>query len=264
MSKRVRPQEEIDTDELIRVWMEKSNITMAQARTLYAILMDCMVDHLCVEFKSVDMGFCAIHPSLYRKNWPQYVWQRFPFLGQWIRGKSAAERERIINEAGVKHDLSDCSMLACRNGLVYVGLEVVPKKSWFRYSLYAQRKLLSSAGPVGYARLVGRIVHRLKDRMLETYRLYLAQVSLPNAKLASGRYYGGASFLAERRDNKKIRASAIPVRLSPLVVNRDPSELQSSGAAEDLASANAYLPEVRALQPPAQDLRDGGGQSKEE
>ncbi len=236
--KKPRTPESVDTEELIRSWADKSNLEVREARVLWQILCGEMAEHLAAQFKSVDFGFCVVHACPYRTNWKNFLIMRYPFLSQWIRGKSAAERNRIINEAGVPVDMQDAYILAVRNGVAYIGLEISPRKSWWRYSLSIQKKLLASAGPVGYCRLFGRVIHKLKDRLLESYLAHLAASAIPCGKLASGRYYAGQNFLVPNRERKKVRPSSVPVRLSPLYQPNSPSEILSSGVAEDLVKSH--------------------------
>lgn len=245
-----------DTEELIREIADKGNLEVKQARILWQIITDCMVEHVAVHFKSVDLGFAMLHPCPYRANWKNYLIQRFGGMGQWIRGKSRAERERILRESGMPIEMQDVYLMAVRGGVAYFGLEVVPKRSWWFYMLKVQKRLLAAAGPVGYLRGMGRIVSRLKERMIESHFSHLHQIALPCGKKHSGRYWGGNCFLAENRERKKVRPSSIPVRIGPLYQPNDPTEMVSSVSDGDVDWALKGMPQVSPVQSQIGDVRD--------
>lgn len=239
--KKPQTPEARETHEMLRVIAEKANIEPRQMYLLWDIITGEMAEHLALHFRSVDFGFAVLHACPYRHNWKNYVIQRLPFLGQWIRGKSIAERDRIIRESGLLSELQETYMLAVRQGRVYVTLEILPKKSWWRYALAVQNRLLAAAGPVGYCRGIGKIVGRLKERMIEAYLSHLHQISTPCARLWKGRYYGNATVLTEYRERKKVRPSSLPVRIGQLYVPNSPSEFLSTHTETDLEKSDANL-----------------------
>lgn len=249
--KRPLTPESSETEELIRSIADKANLEVKQARVLWQIVCGEMAEHLAVHFKSIDLGFAVLHPCPYRVNWKDHLKARFPFLGQWIRGRSVAERDRIVAEAGVSVEMQETQLLAVRNGRVYFGLELVPKKDWWRYMLWAQNKLLAGAGPVGYCRGIGRIVSRLKERMLGAYLSHIHQVAIPCGRCHTGRYYNGQQYLVENRLPKKATPSSVPVRLGPLYQPNSQSEFVSSHVDSGVEKSNAGvlpMPDLRQKQ----------------
>lgn len=257
--KREKSPEHSETEELLKEISDKSNLDYGQTKILWSIMVDCMVDHLCVRFKSIDLGFAVIHPRPYRANWHNYMIQRFGALSQWVRGRSRHERDRILNESGALAEMQDSYLMAVRNGLMYLGLQIVPKRSWWRYMLHVQKRLLAAAGPVGYCRGIGRIVHKLRNRMAEAHLSHLHEIAQPCGRLHSGRYYGGNRYLAENRERKKVRPSAVPVRLGPLYEPNDPAEIVSTHADETVEKAPSGLLPMPHIQQKVIDVRDSSG-----
>lgn len=253
---RKRSPESIDTEEMVKEWSEMTNMDYAKSKVLWEILKEVMMRHMATKFKSVDFGFCVLHPCAYRTNWKNYLLQSMEWMGRLIRHKGKDHRDWIFRSLDLNGRLHSSELLSVRNGLAYITLEVVPKRSWWRFMLHVQRRLLASLGPAKYCAAIGRLVGRLKPRLIESYVSHLSEIAIPCGRLAQGRYFNGRQYLVENRNRGKVRPVPLPVELGPLYYPSDPFEFS-----QPLDEAGSPPPPSKLLpmsdnEPPVIDLRD--------
>ena len=172
--------------------------------------------------KSVDLGFCQLHPSPMRANWKQILIAKFPFLGPRLFGKSRKDKERLMELCDFDVQFCDSKMLALVSGR-YVAwtMEVEPRKSWWRAMFKQEVKVFNALGSLSYAEFIAKKINDLRARLIRTYLTYLRQVAYPAARVYRGGT-GKRAYLAPYVPSGKVRPVDTPDGDVSVVVPRNP------------------------------------------
>jgi hypothetical protein len=210
------------------------------------------------EGKSVDFGFVTLHPCPYRSNWKQIMLSLFPRLGPALLHKSAEERDSVMVSSGAYAFMFRSKLLAIQVGhLVQWGIEVEPKRSWWRATFRREEYLFKSKGAVEYAKYIASSIKtRMYYKMLRCYISFLRQVALPVGTI---RKIGasGHGRLWPYVPVGRVRPVALSHVPSDWVVARDPEKVDPNPCIA-VADPDEELQKVLHIQPEAPDVRTGG------
>jgi hypothetical protein len=246
-----------ETAALLKEVAVKCNLSWAEAKMFWSVFCQCSARHLAEDHKSVDLGYCVIHPMPLRKNWKGMLACAFATLGPWLKGAPVAERERVLVQSGWQAEIRRASSLAVRGGVAYIGLEVVPKAPWWRVMLKVQKRRISALGPAKYCQYLARLIQWMEAKIVQGYVAYLQQIAIPCGSLRSGRYRSNVQYLIERVPKGKVVARNVEIRQVSPVLHYKPTDLQPDETGEPLVGQDEDLPEVPTLQQDAEDVRDG-------
>lgn len=239
-------------------------INYSQLSILYPAICQAAMEWLLVQKKSVDFGFALLHPRPHRANWQQIMVALFPKLGPTLLGKPRLEKEALLTASGFNTKLLSGETLAvAAERYIAWGIEVEPKRSWWKAMFRFEASKLSALGSTNYAAFTARQITNLRPKLTRVYLSFLKQIAYPCAKISKSRLCG-RGFIVPYTPKGRVRAVAasdIPV---VAVVPRAPEELPTPSLKE-VVLENAGLPPVRSFQPENVDLRfldgaEGGGQ----
>jgi len=227
-------------------------VSRAQVKLIWQVITQEALDHLARERKSLDLGFCVLHPCPYRGSWKAQLMQATPSLMQGLKGQPKKLHDAIFGLAGVNDQMRNTCMLAfdVRHRAIYWGLEVEPKKEWHRVSMTHENAKVLHLGPSGYFKYVAKAITRLRPRLLSLYLSWAKALSKPMAapgKTSQGRPpyltpriprgratpdtptyfpepavdYSDPSLLAEQTNADAISRSAEGLRQMPHLLARD-------------------------------------------
>lgn len=235
-------------------------ISRAQMKLTWQILQEAALDHLARERKSLDLGFCVIHPCPYRGSWKAQLYQATPSLVQGLKGQPQKLHEAIFGLAGVNDQMRNTSMLAfdTRHKTCYWGLEVEPKKGWYRASMEHENRKISALGASGYFKYVAKALTRLRPRLRSVYLGWLKTLSKPMA--APGRTsQGRPPYLAARVPRGRATPDTPSYLPEPHYDYGDTTLLAQQTEPDSIHRSHEGVLSLPDLQPRAIDLRDAGG-----
>jgi len=244
-------------DFLKYVAQKTGHCSFEQLAILYPAICQAAMEWLLVERKSVNFGFCILHPRPHRANWREILLSTFPKLGPSLLGKSRVVKEAILTSCGFFNKLFDTKLLAvARHRFITWGIDVELKRSWWRAMLRRESYLHNKLGSVEYCSYIARCIDKLKPKTLSVYLSHLRQISYPAGKLFKSRSYSRA-FIAPYVPKGKVQAirddgyevSVVVPRKPEEVVPKEPSEVESPN--ETLLG----LPDLRSK---TADMRIGG------
>lgn len=231
-------------------------ISYEQLSILYPAICQSAMEWLLRDKKSVDMGFCVLHPMPHRANWKQILIALFPTLGPTLLGKTKAQKTDLMTSTGFFNKMFSGEMLAVGvERYVMWGIEVELRRSWWRAMFRQEAYKFAQLGSVEYAAYVARQILKLRTKLTNVYLSWLRQISYPCAKIQSSRVHrrGYIVPLVPKGKVRPVADNEIPVSI---VVPRSPEELVAPGLAA-LLPTDAGLPKVRDFRQESGDLRVG-------
>lgn len=229
-------------------------VSYPQLAILYPAICQASMEWILQEKRSVDFGFCILHPRPHRANWKQILVALFPTMGVSLLGRPRALKEALLTSSGFVTKLFSGELLAvAKERFVVWGVEIELKRSWWKAMFRLENATLSALGSVQYAAYTAKQIERIKPRLINAYLSFLRQVSYPCAKIQQSRTYR-RGFIAPYVPKGRVRAVAVgDIPVHP-VVARNAREVADRPLRE-VAIPDAGLPPVPDFPPLETDLR---------
>ena len=241
-------------EKLLKSISETGVISLPQMKLVWEVMQEKMLDQLINQQRSIDLGFAEIYPIPYRANWKNGLHDEFKNIGQDFKGKGHDACVEIAKNKGFWAEMSNTRLLAFKNDHIYWGLEVAPRKSWWSNMIRSEKNKRKNLSAADYCRYVARVVYKLKGNLIDVYRSFISQASIPCGGVRNSRIAGG-HFLVPFIRGRKVSPSH-PENRGPVdvVVNlRD--ALHANGG---LDHTNGEIPRVLSvsdIQPKEENLR---------
>lgn len=208
--------------------------------------------------KPVDMIFLRLHNCPLRVNWKIILTQRLRGLGPALRRARGEDREYVMDRWGFREELLSLDLLAMdnREETCYRHVEVEHLKPWWKNVKRVEAQRKHQSGPSRYADYFLDSVRRFIPVAIRLYLGWLALLGKPGATHCrsghAGRHFLVPHPLAGSLRPTAGRYDALPVQ----VLDRLPRFMPSSEP-EPLPATHGVVPEVPAVQPPLENVRNG-------
>ena len=166
---------------LMHVVRETGVTDFRSLAVIWSAICQAALSWLIREKKSIDLGFCVIHPTPFRANWKQILVAQFPKLGGKLAGKGREAKATYLEDSGFTNALGDASLPAIsEDDSIMYGVEVETRRVWNKAVLRHESDKLRKLGSSGYQTYTARqILVRLKNKMIGAYISFLNKISLP-------------------------------------------------------------------------------------
>jgi hypothetical protein len=193
-------------EKLLKTVAETGVISLPQMKLVWEVLQEKMLDRLINDQESVDLGFAELYPIPYRTNWKNGLFDEFKSLGQDFHGKGHDACVKIAKDRGLWAEMSNTRLLAFKNDHIYWGLEVAPKKLWWRNTIKSEKNKRAKLSATDYCRHVAKTIYKLKGKLIDVYRSFISQAGFPCGGIRNSRVAGGhflVPFIRSRQVSAK-------------------------------------------------------------
>ena len=154
-------------EKLLKNIAETGVISLPQMKLVWEVMQEKMLDQLVNEQESIDLGFAELYPIPYRTNWKNGLFDEFKNLGQELQGKGHDACVEVAKDRGLWAEMSNTRLLAFKNDHIYWGLEVAPKKLWWRNTIKAEKNKRANLSATDYCRHVAKTIYKLKGKLID-------------------------------------------------------------------------------------------------
>jgi len=242
--------------EFLNALARRCELSTEQTALLWKWFCEQMLDWLINHELPVDLGFCKLHPSPYRVDWAERVYHMLkeePWKvpedmfgsGSLLAVEGKDNLRASLNRFGHFEPLPSHGAWTVRRR---IDLEL--STNWFRQIRRVEEQRLMQLSYAGYADEIIRAIRRRRATSSRLYKLWHEAALAPQGFLAkTGTQSLG--LLAKGTSSQALRERAGINRSQHRVIKR------ARRATRPLPKANGSLPEVRAVQPTGQDVRNG-------
>lgn len=241
-------------EKLLKKIAETGVITLPQMKLVWEVMQEKMLERLVIDQESIDLGFAELFPIPYRVNWKSSLYDEFKNIGQDFKGKGHDACVSIAQDKGFWAEMSNTRLLAFKNEHIYWGLEISPKKNWWENTIRFEKNKRSNLSPADYCRHVAKSVYKIKGKLLDVYRSFISQASIPCGGIRNSRTAGG-HFLVPFIRSRQVSAKH-PDNRGPIdVVANLRDALHANGGLDHKDSEIPRVLAVSDIQPQEKNLR---------
>lgn len=214
------------------------------------------------ERQPLDLGFCKIVPLPYRANWREIVLARHPKLGAILKSTSGTQRQALLVFFGIYDTLSNLILGSINgNGVCNWSFNLLVDPKLRALLSKDESAIFKSIGPESYAERVFSLFQKNQNYSLAMLAQYLDQAVSPCGRTDKGPSGFGKRIVPHIPEGQ-IRAVA-PVIPKVFAVARNTwQELtgpEPNDTCEVVEVTPESMPQMSALQPQLEDVRDTGG-----
>lgn len=182
------PNSEVDTldTQFVRYFCNASGITdLEQGKLLYAAMCHAATRWMLEENKPLNLGFATITAVPYRANWQAILHAAYPDSMRALKFSKPEERDVALDALRMREAFWSEDLIACNDdGTFNWSLAIHPSREFLLTAAAGEFACMSEANPKGaYVSRWKSLVKKLYEHIIASYHSFLAQASLPLARL---------------------------------------------------------------------------------